>query len=351
MSSLLGIWNNVWPILVALMAFAVLIVIHEFGHFVVAKKMGVKVNQFAVGFGPKIFGFTRGETEYSLRLFPLGGYCAMEGEDEESKDSRAFNNRPLWRRILVVIAGSLNNIILAYLLFIIIVSCQSNVATTTIAGFFGNETSHKSGLEVGDKITEINGESIYTDADLVYELLRDKDGVFEMTVVRNGEIQTLPKVTFEMEKDEELDMNVFVRDFYVEAKEVTPSVVLSNATAKTASYGRIIWKSLIDMCRGRVKVSEMSGPVGTVQAIGNASKSGFLDLIYIVAFISLNLGIFNLIPFPGLDGGRLLLLIAEGVTRKKIPAKYEAVINLAGLALLVLLVVFVTYFDISRLIA
>lgn len=351
MTSLLAIWSNIWPILVAILAFAVLVIIHEFGHFTAAKKMGVKVNEFSVGFGPKLFGITKGETTYSVRLFPLGGFCAMEGEEEDSTDSRAFNNKPVWRRALIAAAGPFNNILLAYILFIILVACQSQVSTTTVAGFFGNQTSHKSGLEVGDKITRVNGSKIYTDSDLLYELLRDKDGVFDMTVVRDGSKVNLSHVKFEMKDNKELKTKVFVRDFYVEALDVTPGVVLSNATAKTFSYGRIIWKSLIDLCRGRVKVSEMSGPVGTVQAIGDASKTGILDLTYIVAFISLNLGIFNLIPFPALDGGRLLLLAAEEISRRKIPTKYEAVINLTGLALLMLLVIWVSYFDISRIVS
>ncbi len=349
METLSSIWNTAWPILIAIIAFGLLITIHEFGHFIVAKKCGIKVNQFAIGFGPAIWKKQKGETEYSVRIFPLGGFCAMEGEDENSDDERAFGNKPVWKRILVVLAGSFNNLLLGLILFIIITAMEPTHATTTIAKFTENSISHSTGLEVGDTITSVNGSRVFVSSDIVYELLRDHDGVFEMTVTRNGEKVNLPNVTFELEEKEDYDYKVFKQDFYVSSEKTTFLTSITHGTKTTISYGRIVYKSLFDLLRGRFKVSDMSGPVGVVQAIGDATSEGFDDLLFLIAFISINLGLFNLLPFPGLDGGRFWFLAAEGITRKKIPTKYEAYINLAGLALLMLLSLVITYSDITKI--
>lgn len=349
MSGFLSVWNAVWPILVAIVAFGVLIIIHEFGHFFVAKKCGVKVNQFAVGFGPAIWKKQKGETEYSVRVFPLGGFCAMEGEDESSDDERAFGNKPVWKRILVVLAGAFNNIVLGLILFIIITGMQPTHANTTVVKFTEDSMSHATGLEIGDKITAVNGSRVFVSSDIAYELLRDHDGKFDFTVVRNGKTVQLSDVTFELEEQEGYDYKIFKQDFYVGSEKTTFVSAITHGTKTAVSYGRIVYKSLFDLLRGRFKVSDMSGPVGTVQAIGNATRQGLDELLFLIAFISLNLGIFNLLPFPGLDGGRFWLLAAEGITRKRIPPKYEAIINFTGLALLILLSIIITYSDITKI--
>ncbi len=344
-----SILSTIGSILIAIVAFGIMITVHELGHFLVAKWCGIKVNKFAIGFGPRLLKWGKGETEYSIRLFPLGGFCAMEGEEEASDDKRAFSNKSVWKRMLVTVAGAFNNIVLGFLIFIIITIMSGIIVTTTIAGFDENALSHKTGLEVGDKIVSINNSAVYVDSDIVYELLRDKDFKFNITVIRDGKRVELKDVQFESETVKDYDYKVFKQDFWVESKPLTFSSVITRSAASTVSYGRIVIKSVVDLIRGRFKVSDMSGPVGVIDAISTASKQGLENLLFLVGFITINLGVFNLLPIPGLDGGRLIFLLAEAITRKRIPESKEAIINLIGIGLLLLLVVFITYFDISRI--
>ena len=182
-----SIWGTVWPILAAIFFFGVVIFIHELGHFTVAKLSGIRVNEFAIGMGPKLFSFGKGETQYSLRLIPMGGYVQMEGEDEASEDARAFNKKPVWKRFLVVVAGAVMNILLGLALVSVLLTQQELVGTTQIAGFHENAASQASGLQAGDVITRINGTSVWSDRDISFLMARDQDGVIDFTVERDGD--------------------------------------------------------------------------------------------------------------------------------------------------------------------
>ena len=308
-----SVWSKAWPILFAILFFGVIILIHELGHFTVAKLSGIKVNEFAIGMGPKLLSFGKGETKYSLRLIPMGGYVQMEGEDEASEDERAFNQKPVWKRFLVVIAGAVMNIILGLVLVAILLTQQNLIGTTQIAGFHENASSQSSGLQEGDVITHINGTSVWSDRDISFLMARDRDGVIDFTVKRDGQKTELKNVKFD-------------------TREVDGQTVIT--------FDFII-----------IGLSDLAGPVGTVSVIAEATTSGgFLNALSLMAFITINIGVFNLLPIPGLDGGRLFFLIIEGIRRKPINPKREGMIHAIGLVLMFALIAVVTFNDILRLI-
>lgn len=342
-------------IVVAILIFGLIVFIHELGHFVVAKACGVKVNEFALGMGPKLFGFKKGETLYALRLLPIGGFCAMEGEDAESKHERAFGNKKVWQRILIVIAGAVMNIILGFVLVVIMHSLEERLTSTTVSWFAETQTSHSTGLEIGDKILEINGMKIFTDMDISYQFQSDEDAVFDMVVERNGEKVELEGVTFLKDKD---GLHI---DFKVVPDDVTVGNVIKYSFKTTASYARLVWVSLGDLITGTYKINDLSGPVGIVDSIGQVVDSEKSDegidwkalidkLLYLAAFMTINVGIFNLLPLPALDGGRLVFLIVEAVRRKPVKPEHEGMVHFIGLALLMLLMLVVTFNDILRII-
>ncbi len=425
--------NIVIDIAIALLVFGILVAIHEFGHFSIAKLSGIKVNKFAIGMGPRLIKFQKGETEYSLRLFPVGGFCAMEGEDDDSDDPRAFRNKPVLKRIAVVVAGAIMNLILGFIVCIIMTCVMEKIPSLTISEFRENAMSAQTGLEVGDKILKLDNTNIFNDTDLSYEFGNSKDQIFDVTVKRDGKKITIPDVKFLQEyyyyynedgilvsvdknkvygenKDEELkliasnvnkesqdeakesDGNVLADkntenkenyhyfyntetekvefgqvkdfmdekymelgfaqsafDFWVEPAEKNIVSVMSYSAGSFATLARLIWKSLIDLATGQYGISDLSGPVGIVSAIGEVRSYGLDNLLKLVAMISINLGIFNLLPIPALDGGRLVFLIIEAVRRKPVSPEKEGLVHLVFLALLMVLMVVVTISDVKKL--
>lgn len=347
-SSVLNVLNNIWPYLVAVLLFLVLIIIHEFGHFIAAKLLGVKVNEFAVGFGPKLFSKKKGETEYKINLIPLGGYCAMEGEDEESSDERAFCKKSAWRRFIIVAMGAIFNLLLGVLLVSFTLIPSKQFTTTKIAAFDENAISEETGLRIDDKILKVDGRKIYTTYDLSYAFTNVKNGSLDIEVERDGAKKLLKDVTFAItEEDDFTYINV---DFKVYPQEKTFKSFISQTFKMTFSYCAVIYRSLFDLIGGKYGISAVSGPVGVTAAIGSAAKASLKNLIPIMALITINLGLFNLLPIPALDGGRLLFIFIEMVTRKKIPAKYEATIHAIGFIILILFMLAVTAKDIRSLI-
>ncbi len=345
MHPILTFLNNAWPYLLALVAFLFLIVIHEFGHFIAAKLLGVRVNEFAVGFGPKIFNKKGKETEYSLRLVPLGGYCAMEGEDEESKDEKAFCKKKAWKRFLIVIMGATFNIIFGIILVGITLLPQKAYTTTKVAQFTETAISNSDGgLMVGDTIIEVEGRKIFTTYDLSYNFSAVSDGNLNLKVLRNGEKIDLKNVPFKTETVE--GYNVISVDFWVEGQKPTVASFLSQTAKTSLSYSRIVVFSLADMIGGRYKVSDISGPVGVTDAISQAVKTSAMDLIGIMALITINLGIMNLLPIPALDGGRLVFILIEMIFRKPVPQKYEKWVHAIGLIVLLTFMALITLKDI-----
>lgn len=425
--------NTVIDIAIALLVFGILVAIHEFGHFSIAKLSGIKVNKFAIGMGPKLIKFQKGETEYSLRLFPVGGFCAMEGEDDDSSDPRAFRNKPVSKRIAVVVAGAIMNLVLGFIVCIIMSCVMEKIPTLTISEFRENAMSQETGLEAGDTILKLDNTRVFNDTDISYEFGNSKDQIFDVTVKRNGKKIVLPDVKFLQEyyyyynennvlvsinknevygenKEEELkliasnvkdlkpenakesDGNVLADkktedrenyhyfyntetekvefgkvkdfmddkymelgfaqsafDFWVEPSDKNIVTVISYASGSFATLARLIWKSLIDLVTGQYGISDLSGPVGIVSAIGEVRSYGFDTLLKLIAMISINLGIFNLLPIPALDGGRLVFLLIEAVRRKPVPPEKEGLVHFVFLALLMVLMVVVTISDVKKL--
>ena len=347
-SAFLNIWGNFWPYAVAVLLFLVLIVIHEFGHFLAAKLMKVRVNEFAVGFGPKLFSKQIGETKYSVNLVPLGGYCAMEGEDEGSSDPRAFCNKKPWRRFIIVVMGALFNLLLGLILVAIMIAPQERFTSTVVAEFDENAVSAQSGLQVDDKIVEVDGRKIFSTYDLSYAFTNVKDGKVDITVRRDGEKVLLKDVTFATE--EENGVSYLTVDFKVYGIKKTVWSYAKQTVATAVSYCAVIWRSLIDLIGGKYGISAISGPVGVTAAIGSVAKQSLMNLLPIMALITINLGIFNLLPLPALDGGRLLFILIEMIFRKPVPQKYEALVHTVGFILLIGLMLLITAKDIWSLI-
>lgn len=340
--------NILLTALASVLIFGSVILIHELGHFAAAKWSGIKVNEFSIGMGPALFHFGKGETKYSLRLLPIGGYVAMEGEDEESVDARSFGQAPVWKRLIVISAGAIMNMVLGFAVLLVLVCQQSAITSRTVSSFYENATTYQSGLRVGDEIVAVNGRRCFIADDIVYEFARTQNGTASLTVMRDGQKVELPEVKFQTDKAED-GTSQLVIDFTVLPIEKTAATVLSEAGSWTISIARLIFLSLVDLITGNVAINALSGPVGIVTVIGQATSMGLKPILLILAMITINLGIFNILPLPALDGGKLVLLLIEGVRRKPLNPKYEIWINSAGFVALMALMVFVTFNDITRL--
>lgn len=340
-----NIWHTVYPVLIAILFFEVIIIIHEGGHFIAARLVGVKVNEFSIGMGPKLIQFTKGETKYSLRLILFGGYCSMEGESEESDDEGSFSKKTVPQRIFVVVAGAVMNLILGFVIAGILVGTQDLVGTPEIAKF---ETTAKSSasLQVGDRIKSIDGMRVYNSTDVSTGFSRSADDTLEMVVVRNGKDKKL-NVKFDTEEFE--GKQYIHMDFWLLGEEKTAGNVLKATALDWVSYARVVFLSVHDLIFGKYGLSDMSGPVGAVGIISSAVKMSSYSMLRIMALITINVGIFNLFPIPALDGWRLFLLLFEGVFRKKMPDKWEWAINGAGLAVLLIFMSIITFSDITKL--
>lgn len=327
----------------SLVVFLLVVMLHEFGHFTVAKLSGIKVNEFSIGMGPKLFQKQKGETSYSLRALPIGGYVAMEGEEESSHDPRSFNNAPILKRMAVVLAGAFMNFILAFLAFTIIFSIfgyGSNEIDTVIK----DSPAEIAGLKAGDKIVEIDKiktKDIYD----INSLIRDKkDEEINLKINRNGEnldINLKPRYS-EENKMYLIGITSKLKHSFFKSIEL--------GAKRTGEMSLMFLKSLKMIFDGSFKMEYLSGPVGVVQMIGSESSKGFLNFLQILALISVNLGVFNLIPIPALDGGKFLFLLIEALRGKPINEKFEQGLSLIGISILFSLMIYVTIFnDIGRL--
>ena len=349
-SSILSVLNVIWPYAVAILVFILLVIIHEAGHFTASKALGIKVNEFAVGMGPRIFSKKWGETTYRFNAIPFGGYCALEGEEGQSGDKRAFCNAAAWKRFIVIIAGGAFNVILGFLLVAAMLVGEDYLATNEVAKFEKGATTQKSGLQVGDEIVEVNGRRVYTTYDLTYTFTNVKGNTANMVVKRDGKKVKLQNVTFKTEEYE--GINHLMMDFWILGVKNTPGRFVKETFKTTVSYARIIWLSLIDLITGKYGVSALSGPVGVAKVMGDAVKQNGLEtLMPVMTLITVNLGLFNLLPLPALDGGRLMFIVAEMITRRKIPPKYEGVIHAVGFILIMLFIFAITAKDIWMLVA
>lgn len=322
--------------IISVLVFAAIVMVHEFGHFIVAKLSGIRVEEFAIGMGPKIVGKKKGETLYSLRAIPIGGYCKLTGEDEASNDTRAFNNKSLFTRMAVIFFGPLMNFLLAVLIFSLVIS-QSTIINEVIE----DKPAYTAGMQKGDKIVQINRRQV-----------EDWDSI-KQSISSNPNIP----INIVVERDKELK-NIIVTPIVENEAEgaiigITPSLRIAGMSFKngintTVEVSKTMLDFLVKLFTGRASSDEVSGPVGIIVFINEAAKIGFLYLLNLTAFLSLNLGIVNLLPIPALDGGRLLFLFIELISRKPIEAEKEGFINFVGFVALMVLAVIIAYKDLIK---
>lgn len=330
----------------SIIVFLVLVLIHEFGHFITAKLCGVTVHEFAIGMGPLIFKREHKGTVYSLRCIPIGGYCSLEGEDEESDDEGSFSNKKPWQRILILVSGATMNILFGFLLMCIIMfSGEAKYVSVPVIDSIQQESAAmESGLQKGDRILKIDNTKINTQMELKFELSRYKGGNIKVTYLRDGE-KRITELTPKIGENGE-----YYIGFIAKTEPLSFGGRIYHAYHYTLFYGKAILLSLWDLVTGKIGAENMSGPVGIVNEIGNATKQGMTTLLQLAALITINLGLFNLLPFPALDGGRILFIAVELVIRRKIPADKEGMVHFIGFALLIMLMIFATWNDISKMI-
>lgn len=340
---------QVLSIILAILAFGVLVIVHEFGHFITAKRGGVQVNEFWIGMGPTILKHEYHGTMYCLKLLPFGGACVMEGEDGESESEHAFGRARLRRRILIVAAGALMNFLIGFviLLFAVQAPSENGFITTTVASISEGSSVLEGGLQEGDTIISIDGFRLLVRSDLNVAMGMSSSTTHSVKVRRGGETVELPSVPFEARIDDGEGGKLIGLTF-----GATPDTVVSrvqHAALTALDDARLVWVSLGQLLGGRVGVNDLSGPVGVASTMAVTAQVNIRAFLQLVAFISINLGVMNLLPLPALDGGRLVFLIIEGIRRKPVPPKYEGLVHAAGLMLLLMLMVYVTGHDILRL--
>ncbi len=348
-------------IIIAIVIFGLLIAIHELGHFLVAKACGVKVLEFSIGMGPQLWHKEGKETQYSLRLFPIGGFCAMEGEDGESDDPRAFGNTAGWKKFLVLIAGSASNFIAGMLLILCLFAASTGYVSTTLSGFVdGFPCQGETMLQAGDEIVSIDGSAVLLYSDISTLLNRGNGKTHDIVVRRDGEKITLNDLPLTPREYQVEGKKVTMYGLYFQSKEATFGSKLRLGLANSVDFVRMIWWSLEDLFTGAVGFSALSGPIGIVDAMGQMAESAdgvrqaVDNLLYFAAFLAINLAFMNLLPLPALDGGRVFFLILNGLAvllfRRRIPAKYEGYVHFGGLVLLLGLMVVVAVQDVYRII-
>ena len=347
-------------IIIAIIIFGILIAIHEFGHFTAAKLCGVKVEEFAIGMGPALFKKQKGETVYALRILPIGGFCAMAGEDEESDDPRAFTNQGFWKKFVILSAGSFMNLVLGIVLILIMYAGAQAFVTPTIDHFMdGCPYEGAEAMQAGDTFYSIDGQRIYLVSDVSSFLMRG-DGVYDIVMLRDGEKVELKDFALTTKTYAEYANEGPKYGFVFGYTEATFGTKLEYTWNTTLEFSRLVWLGLGDLINGKVGLKDMSGPVGIVDMMNEvgqqaeSAKAAADNLLYISAFIAVNLAIMNMLPIPALDGGRVFLMIVtviiEAVSRKKLDPKYEGYIHLGGMVLLLGLMALVMYNDIAKLI-
>lgn len=408
------------PIIIGILFFGLIIAIHEFGHFIFAKLFKVKVNEFAIGMGPTILKKKGKETVYALRLFPIGGFVSMEGEGEESDDERAYCNQKTWKKMIIISAGAVFNLILGFILCVILVGGEDSLATSKISSFYEGAVSN-SVLQLDDEIVKIDGKRVFSSYDITFLMQRNAQAKFDFTVKRNGETIELQDVPFDkittgnfsykdkaissvsanlkraglkdgdivlevngktVKNDEELiaeiradkdfvynlkvqrgeeifefeditfaTVTIFDFTVYPEDKGVIP--VIKEAFGYSLSMGRMVYLSLFDLVRGQYGLNDLSGPIGTMSIISDVAEESvattdYSTLFMLFAMITINIGLFNLLPVPALDGGHLFFMFVELVIRRKIPQKYVSWVSAAGLVLLLIFMAVISANDLWK---
>lgn len=356
---------TIFSIVLIILFFGLLIAIHEFGHFIAAKLLGVRVNEFAIGMGPAIFSREKGETLYSLRALPIGGFCAMEGEEESSDDPRSFHNKPFWKKFIILVAGAFMNFVAGLIIILVIFFLVGSPAAPVFTGVMeGAEAVLETGLQPGDQFYTIDGHRIYFQSDALIYLQRAGEDV-DVTVLRDGEKVDLGTISLPYRQlVDENGNQVEKRGIYVgQYFEDTVFTRLQNSWYQAIDYVRMVWMGLGDIVTGTMGLRDMSGVIGIVAMAGDVGEAGaeaagvfgaVVNILDFTALIAINLAVMNLLPIPALDGGRIFFLVVNWlftlVTRRKLDPKYEGYVHMAGFVLLLLLMVVVAFNDVVRII-
>lgn len=375
---------------VTVVMFLVMISIHEFGHFAVSKIFGVNVEEFAIGMGPAILKKQGKKTLYSVRILPIGGFCKFNNETIKSDDKNDLTNQPAWRRFLILIAGAALNIALGYIIFAILVSRSQAYTTTVVDEIDAQSYICESGIVQGDKIISVNGHKIgfYPEFELYardfvvgetaqVEVERDgeklafdvklsdytitqtyrDDGVYVVTEVNSAKTEKIIPYSENLPRDNELigkstTYTKAILGFTPMKADTTVSAVISEAYHYTIYVVKLVYKSLFDMITGKISIDQLSGPVGIVSEVNTAVNSGAYSVentLNLIGLLTINLGIFNLLPLPALDGGRIIFVLYEMISKKPVPPDKEELVHVIGFIILMLFALYVTFFDVIKL--
>lgn len=330
-------------IISSIIIFLLVILIHEFGHFIVAKMNGVSVLEFSIGMGPKLFQRESNGTLYSLRMLPVGGYCQLEGEDEENDSPNSLNNQSPLVRLKVILAGAIMNFILAFILLILLMSVSR--VSTEVSGVIKDSPAYSSGIQTGDQIVSINGENV-SDGEELLKSIKESQGDLNIGVIRDSQSKNI-KVTPRLENNiRKIGVN-FQEEYNIKNFSIVKG--FKKGLITFLNLTGMLYKFLGMLITGKLGLGGVSGPVGVVKEIGNAAKTGVANLIFLLAYININLGVFNLLPIPALDGGRAIFILIEMIFGKKISQEKEGYIHMVGLILLLALIAIVTIKDVIKL--
>ena len=346
-------------ILFAILIFSFLIFVHELGHFITAKLSGVQVNEFSMFMGPAIIKKQKGETLYSIRCIPLGGYCAMEGEDEESDNPRAFTRAKWWKRVIILVAGAAMNFVAGFLMVVIVNSFAVQIIPQVASLRTGSTLAWEGGLQVGDTILEMNGQAVDSTLDFSAILEQDPSVTqFDVLVERDGQEVLLEDVTMipqEFEKNEEGEAGTFYGVGWG-SRPLSFGEIITQSWNDCVYFVKLVWMSLGMLLSGEAGIQDMSGPAGIVSIMNETAQQAgstldaVLNILFLGGFIAVNLGVMNLLPIPALDGGRVAALLIttayERITKKKLNPKYEGYVHAVGMILLLALMAFITFKDI-----
>lgn len=349
-------------ILVAIFLFGILIAIHEWGHFIAAKLLGVRVNEFSIGMGPLLFSKQKGDTQYSLRAIPMGGFCAMEGEDEDTDAPDSFLKKPIWKKLIILSAGSFMNFVAGVFILLLLFSQAQSFSVPVIEKFMdGFPSESEEGLLPGDRLVSIDGHKVHivSDAQVYFSLSNGE--TMDLVIERDGqrlERKNFPLKLREYTQDGEKVMRYGISNFA--QVDATPGEVLRQSWDTSLFFARSVWMGLQMLLQGDAGLKDMAGPVGIVSMIGETGAQsgsiaiGLKNACYIIALVAVNLAVVNMLPIPALDGGRIfLILLTQGfylITRRKLNPKYEAFIHGFGFVLLIGLMVLVTFLDVMKLV-
>lgn len=322
----------------AIFVFLMVILVHEFGHFSVAKLVGIEVNEFAIGMGPKIIQRKKGETLYTFRLLPIGGYVKMEGEDEDSKNPRSFNNASVFARIGVLLAGAIMNFLLA-IVVLSLVSYGIGQPSTTIDDLTPDSPAKKAGILPGDRIVEIDGVKISAWEEITDEIGSRPEGE-ELNILIDRDGTMVEKTLVTMKEDGRSIIGIYTRNLK------SPGSAIKGGLEYTKTFLMLMFDFIGMVFKGEIGLEGLSGPVGIVKEVGDAASMGIYNLLFLLGFISVNLGFFNLLPLPALDGSRITFLLIELIRGKPVSPEKEGFVHFVGFILLMTLMLFVTYRDI-----